>query len=58
MQIPGVSNGWTQPIINRINMLSTGIRTDLGIKIFGDNLDTLEMLAIEAERLLKHSWRS
>ena len=53
-QIPGVSNGWTQPIINRINMLSTGIRTDLGIKIFGDNLDTLEMLAIEAERLVKN----
>ena len=44
LQIPGVSNGWTQPIINRINMLSTGIRTDLGIKIFGDNLDTLEGL--------------
>ena len=54
LQIPGVSNGWTQPIINRINMLSTGIRTDLGIKIFGDNLDTLEMLAIEAERLVNN----
>ena len=53
LQIPGVSNGWTQPIINRINMLSTGIRTDLGIKIFGDNLDTLERLAIEAEALVK-----
>ena len=35
LQIPGVRNGWTQPIINRINMLSTGVRTDLGIKIFG-----------------------
>jgi Cu(I)/Ag(I) efflux system membrane protein CusA/SilA len=53
LQIPGVSNGWTQPIINRINMLSTGIRTDLGVKIFGDNLDTLEILAIKAENLLK-----
>lgn len=53
LQIPGVSNGWTQPIINRINMLSTGIRTDLGIKIFGDNLDTLERLAIKAEELVK-----
>ncbi len=53
MQIPGVSNGWTQPIINRINMLSTGVRTDLGIKIFGDNLDTLERLAIIAEGLVK-----
>lgn len=54
LQIPGVSNGWTQPIINRINMLSTGIRTDLGIKIFGDNLDTLEKLAIRAENLVKN----
>ncbi|MEZ4822548.1 MAG: efflux RND transporter permease subunit [Ignavibacteria bacterium] len=54
MQIPGVSNGWTQPIINRINMLATGIRTDLGIKIFGENLDTLEKLAIKAEELVKN----
>lgn len=53
LQIPGVRNGWTQPIINRINMLSTGVRTDLGVKVFGDNLDTLENLAIEAERILK-----
>jgi copper/silver efflux system protein len=53
MQIPGVGNAWTQPIINRINMLSTGVRTDLGIKIFGDNLDTLERLAIEAESIVK-----
>jgi copper/silver efflux system protein len=48
LQIPGVGNAWTQPIINRINMLSTGVRTDLGIKVFGDNLDTLERLAIDA----------
>ncbi len=41
LKIPGVTNGWTQPIINRINMLNTGIRTDVGIKIFGQNLDTL-----------------
>jgi len=41
LQIPGVVNGWTQPIINRINMLSTGIRTDVGIKVFGQSLDTL-----------------
>ncbi|HMR40265.1 MAG TPA: CusA/CzcA family heavy metal efflux RND transporter [Ignavibacteria bacterium] len=54
MQIPGVSNGWTQPIINRINMLATGIRTDLGIKIFGENLDTLEKLAIKAENLVRN----
>lgn len=53
LQIPGVRNGWTQPIINRINMLSTGVRTDLGVKIFGNNLDTLEALAIQAERILR-----
>jgi Cu(I)/Ag(I) efflux system membrane protein CusA/SilA len=53
LQIPGVSNGWTQPIINRINMLSTGIRTDLGIKIFGPDLDTLAQLAVEVERILR-----
>jgi copper/silver efflux system protein len=53
LQIPGVRNGWTQPIINRINMLATGVRTDLGVKIFGRNLDTLEALAIQAERILR-----
>ncbi|MCZ7558262.1 MAG: CusA/CzcA family heavy metal efflux RND transporter [Bacteroidia bacterium] len=53
LQIPGVRNGWTQPIINRINMLATGVRTDLGVKIFGPDLDTLERLAIEAEQLLR-----
>jgi Cu(I)/Ag(I) efflux system membrane protein CusA/SilA len=41
LQIPGVTNGWTQPIINRINMLSTGIRTDVGIKVYGQNLDSI-----------------
>jgi len=53
LQIPGVRNGWTQPIINRINMLSTGVRTDLGVKIFGRDLDTLESLAVRAENLLR-----
>jgi Cu(I)/Ag(I) efflux system membrane protein CusA/SilA len=54
LQFPGVRNGWTQPIINRINMLSTGVRTDLGVKIFGKNLDTLENLAIQAEQILRN----
>ncbi|MDP2886404.1 MAG: CusA/CzcA family heavy metal efflux RND transporter [Ignavibacteria bacterium] len=53
LQFPGVRNGWTQPIINRINMLSTGVRTDLGVKIFGKDLDTLERLAIQAEHILR-----
>ena len=54
LQIPGVRNGWTQPIINRINMLATGVRTEIGLKIFGNNLDTLETYAIKAEGLLKN----
>jgi Cu(I)/Ag(I) efflux system membrane protein CusA/SilA len=45
LQIPGVVNGFTQPIINRINMLSTGIRTDVGLKIYGQNLDTIYQFA-------------
>jgi Cu(I)/Ag(I) efflux system membrane protein CusA/SilA len=45
LQIPGVTNGFTQPIINRINMLSTGIRTDVGIKIYGESLDTIDVLS-------------
>ena len=52
LQIPGTVNGWTQPIINRINMLSTGIRTDVGVKIFGDNLDTLNVLAQQIKKEL------
>ncbi|OGU68327.1 MAG: hypothetical protein A2W30_07145 [Ignavibacteria bacterium RBG_16_36_9] len=52
LQIPGVRNGWTQPIINRINMLSTGVRTDIGFKVFGPDLDTLQTYAIKAEKLL------
>ena len=45
--IPGVSNIWTMPIINRIDMLSTGIRSELGIKVFGADLATLEQKARE-----------
>ncbi|HSB91472.1 MAG TPA: efflux RND transporter permease subunit [Flavitalea sp.] len=45
LQIPGVTNGWTQPIINRINMLSTGIRTDVGLKVYGQDLDSINALA-------------
>ena len=45
LQIPGTTNGWTQPIINRINMLSTGIRTDVGLKVYGQNLDSIYAFA-------------
>jgi Cu(I)/Ag(I) efflux system membrane protein CusA/SilA len=53
MQIPGVINGWTQPIINRINMLSTGIRTDVGIKLYGQNIDTINKLAQQFKKELE-----
>ncbi|HWD86781.1 MAG TPA: efflux RND transporter permease subunit [Mucilaginibacter sp.] len=53
LQIPGVVNGWTQPIINRINMLSTGIRTDVGLKIYGQNLDTINTLATQMKQALQ-----
>jgi Cu(I)/Ag(I) efflux system membrane protein CusA/SilA len=53
LQIPGVVNGWTQPIINRINMLSTGIRTDVGLKIYGQNLDTINVLANQMKMALQ-----
>ncbi len=53
LQIPGVVNGWTQPIINRINMLSTGIRTDVGVKVHGQNLDTLYAMSERVKTLLE-----
>lgn len=53
LQIPGVVNGWTQPIINRINMLSTGIRTDVGLKVYGQNLDTIFSLSQQLKRRLE-----
>lgn len=53
LQIPGVTNGFTQPIINRINMLSTGIRTDVGIKIYGASLDTIDVLSQKIKKALE-----
>ncbi len=53
VQIPGVTVGWTQPIINRINMLSTGIRTDVGVKIYGQNLDSIYNISLGVEAALK-----
>ncbi len=52
--MPGVSNIWTQPIINRINMLTTGIRSEVGVKIFGTDLNVLqERAGAVAEALRK-----
>ncbi|HEY8400537.1 MAG TPA: efflux RND transporter permease subunit [Cytophagaceae bacterium] len=53
LQIPGVVNGWTQPIINRINMLSTGIRTDVGIKVYGQNLDSINVWSHKVKEALR-----
>ena len=44
-QLPGVSNIWTMPIINRIDMLTTGVRSEVGVKVYGSDLATLEALA-------------
>lgn len=53
LKIPGMANVWVQPIRNRIDMLSTGIKSPVGIKISGPDLATLEKLGQEAERIMK-----
>lgn len=53
LSMPGVTNIWTQPIINRIEMLSTGIRTEIGVKIYGSDLRELERLSREVAEALK-----
>jgi copper/silver efflux system protein len=53
LQIPGVSNAWTMPIKARIDMLSTGIRTPIGVKVFGKDLEEIERLAKEIEAAVK-----
>jgi Cu(I)/Ag(I) efflux system membrane protein CusA/SilA len=53
LQVPGWSNIFTQPIINRIEMLSTGVRTDIGIKVFGPDLDTIDRVCKEIEAAVK-----
>ena len=53
LQIPGVSNAWTMPIKARTDMLSTGIRTPIGIKVFGRDLAEMEKLAKQIEAVVK-----
>jgi Cu(I)/Ag(I) efflux system membrane protein CusA/SilA len=53
LSMPGVTNIWTQPIQNRIEMLSTGIRTQVGVKIFGSDLDKLEDESRQVATVLK-----
>ena len=53
LQFPGVSNAWTMPIKARIDMLSTGIRTPVGVKVFGTDLSEMEKVARRIEQVLK-----
>ncbi|MBW0368326.1 efflux RND transporter permease subunit [Ensifer adhaerens] len=53
LQFPGVSNAWTMPIRARIDMLSTGIRTPVGVKVFGTDLAEMEKIARQIETVLK-----
>src|SRR6516165_3885680 len=53
LQFPGVSNAWTMPIKARIDMLATGIRTPVGVKVFGTDLTEMEKVARQIEQVLK-----
>ncbi len=53
LQFPGISNAWTMPIKARLDMLSTGIRTPIGIKVFGKDLAEMERLAKQIEAVVK-----
>jgi Cu(I)/Ag(I) efflux system membrane protein CusA/SilA len=53
LQFPGVSNAWTMPIRARIDMLSTGIRTPVGVKVYGTDLNEMEKVARDIETVLK-----
>ncbi|MCZ2150414.1 MAG: CusA/CzcA family heavy metal efflux RND transporter, partial [Bryobacterales bacterium] len=53
LSFPGVSNAWTMPIKNRIDMLTTGIRTPVGIKIYGADIHRIESLGTQIERMLQ-----
>lgn len=53
LRMPGVTNIWTQPIINRIEMLATGIRSQVGIKIYGNDLETLEHVSRQIANVVR-----
>ena len=52
LRIPGVSNAWTMPIKNRIDMLTTGVRTPVGVKVYGPDLGQIERIGARIERVL------
>ena len=53
LRIPGTTNAWTMPVKNRIDMLTTGVRTPIGIKVFGDDLQEIERIGTHLEMILK-----
>ncbi|VAV88082.1 Cobalt-zinc-cadmium resistance protein CzcA; Cation efflux system protein CusA [hydrothermal vent metagenome] len=53
VQVPGLANFWVPPIRNRIEMLSTGIKSPIGIKVSGENLDEIDKIALEIEGVAK-----
>ena len=53
LQIPGLANAWTMPIKGRLDMLTTGIRTPLGIKIYGSDLEEIQKIGGELEQALR-----
>lgn len=53
VRLPGTTNAWVFPIKNRIDMLTTGIRTPVGIKVFGDDLKTVDRIAVDIESLVQ-----
>jgi copper/silver efflux system protein len=53
LQVPGWSNIWTQPIQNRIDMLSTGVRTQIGVRVFGPDLATIDRVCKDIEQALR-----
>ncbi len=54
LTLPGQTNAWTMPIKNRIDMLTTGVRTPVGIKVFGSDLTEIETIARRLEGILQH----
>jgi Cu(I)/Ag(I) efflux system membrane protein CusA/SilA len=52
MRLPGWTNPWTMPIKTRVDMLTTGIRTPIGVKVFGSDLDVIEKVGVSLERLM------
>jgi Cu(I)/Ag(I) efflux system membrane protein CusA/SilA len=53
LAVPGWGNIWTQPIVNRIDMLSTGVRSMIGVKVYGDDLGKIQEVSAEIARVLK-----